>query len=187
MTKRLPFLIAILISYSALSQNFTADFIYGKMVKENDTLTGYFSFSHEITNNGQTVYFRDEMNPEKTRTFQSRRYDYFESDKLYMETFGVVPTITGNILMMIPRIMNGKLQLFEVHYDGGGIFNMGSTVSFFIKKGNLKLRIKNGKFKKQMHSLIEDDTVLMQKVDNDELKYEDLIDIVKTYNNIHPI
>jgi hypothetical protein len=63
--------------------------------------------------------------------------------------------------------------------------NLESTESFFIKKGTLKLRIKKSKFKKQMHTLIEDDGALMQKIENDQLKYEDSIDIVKTYNNNH--
>jgi hypothetical protein len=185
MTKTLLILCAIFISYSGFSQRFVTNFIYGKMVKRNDTLSGYFRFSPDVTRNGQTVYFKEEFRSGVKKRFPSRRYEYFESDSFYLGTFGVVPTITGDISIMIPRIIDGKLQLFAVDYNGGGFLNLGSTESFFIKKGPVKLRIKKSKFKKQMHTLVEDDEALIQKIENDQLKYDDLVDIVKTYNNNH--
>ena len=178
---------ALLVMNSAFSQKYVTDFIYGKMVKENDTLVGYFKFNHDITQNGQQVYYKKQFESESSKSFPSRRYDYFESDSFYLETFGVVPMLTGDVLIMIPRIINGKLQLFAVNYNGGGFLGLGHSETLCIKKGSEKLRLKKSKFKKQMHQLLDDDEALLQKIDNDELKYEDLIEIVKSYNNHHPL
>jgi hypothetical protein len=185
MTKTLFIFSALFVCLSGFSQRYDSDFIYGKMVRKNDTLKGYFMFSHEISQNGQPVSYKAEAESEKIKTFPSRRYDYFESDSLYLETFGVVPMLTGDVLIMIPRIVNGKLQLFTTVYSGGGVFNLGTTESFFIKKGIEKIKIKKSKFKKQMETLIQDDQALLQKIENDELKYEDIIEIVKTYDSNH--
>ena len=187
MTRTLLFLSVLLVANSAFSQKFVTNFIYGKMVKEKDTLAGYFKFDREISQNGQLVYYKKQYESEKTKSFPSRKYDHFESDSFYLETFGVMPMLTGDVLIMIPRIINGRLQLFAVNYNGGGFLNLGHSETLCIKKGSEKLRLKKGKFKKQMHKLLDDDEELLQKIDNDELKYEDLTEIVKSYNNHHPL
>jgi hypothetical protein len=184
MNKIIPFLLSICISSDSFSQPGFDTFRYGKMVKGTDTLIGYFSFSHDIDQNGQTVKYRESFNSSIHR-FQSRKYEYFEADSLYMETFGVVPMLTGDVLIMIPRIVNGKIQLFSTAVGGLGFMGLEKKESFFIKKGSEKMRIKKGKFKKQMHSLIADDEALLNRIDSDELKYEDLIQIVVTYDMNH--
>ncbi|HJT74499.1 MAG TPA: hypothetical protein VJ720_10780, partial [Chitinophaga sp.] len=99
-------------SYSQLISRRT-EYIYGKMINTTDTLVGYFSFDREITQNGQTVYYKQSLDSNKKKRFQSRKYDYFQSDSLYLEKFGAVSILTGDVLIMIPRIINGRIQLFD--------------------------------------------------------------------------
>jgi len=161
-------------------------FIYGKMVGTSDTLIGYFWFDNQITQNGQTVHYKEDLSSNSANKFQSRNYNYFESDSIYLETFGAIPTATGDILIMIPRIINGSIQLFDSKYRWGN-FNLMLSEHFFIKKGNQKLRIKKKDFKGLLMGLVWDDEALLNRITNGELKYDDLMEIVATYNNSHPI
>jgi hypothetical protein len=161
------------------------EFIYGKMVGRSDTLIGYFWFDNQITQNGQTVQFKEDLNSDTKKTFQSRHYDYFESDGIYLETFGAIPTISGDVLIMIPRIINGKIQLFENKFKWG-YFNAFKSEKFFLKKGWNKERVKKKNFKDLMQRYVGDDKSLMEKIEKNELKYDDLVEIVTIYNNNHP-
>jgi hypothetical protein len=121
-------------------------FIYGKMVGRSDTLVGYFWFDNQITQNGQTVQFKEDLNSDIKKTFQSRHYDYFESDSIYLETFGAIPTFSGDILIMIPRVINGRVQLFDNKFKWG-YMNLFKSEHYFLKKGWDKVRIKKKNFK----------------------------------------
>jgi hypothetical protein len=161
------------------------EFIYGKMVGRSDTLVGYFWFDNQITQNGQTVQFKEDLNSENKKTFQSRHYDYFESDGIYLETFGAIPTVSGDILIMIPRVINGRIQLFDNKFKWG-YMNLFKSEHYFLKKGWDKVRVKKKDFKELMQRFVGDDKSLMEKIENNELKYDDLIEIVTIYNNSHP-
>jgi len=193
------FLFLLFISFSTSifpqSSGDTKEFIYGTMIRvadpENyrtaDTLVGYFWFDNQLDQNGQTVHFKKDLNATKTKKFQSRKYDYFVSDVIYLETFGAIPMLTGDVLIMIPRIIDGRIQLFDLRYRTESYYFIHSNVErFFIKKDNKKLRIKEKTFKKQMKELVGDDEALMKKIDSEELKYNDLIEIVTIYNSNHP-
>jgi hypothetical protein len=160
------------------------EFIYGKMVGRSDTLVGYFWFDNQISQNGQTVEFKEDLNAENKKRFQSRDYDYFESDSIYLETFGAIPTATGDILIMIPRVVNGKIQLFDNKFKWGAM-NLFKSEHFFIKKNRDKVRVKKKKFKELMQIYVGDDKPLMEKIEKNELQYEDLIEIITIYNNNH--
>lgn len=86
------------------------------------------------------------MNANKKRIFQSRLYNYFKCDSVYLETFGAVPTATGDLLIMIPRIINGKIQLFDSKYKRG----LFKAERYFIKADGDKALIKKKSFKQQM-------------------------------------
>ncbi|MFI5154205.1 MAG: hypothetical protein ACHQET_12770 [Chitinophagales bacterium] len=112
----------ILISFCGHSQKIFTNFLYGHMVKGKDTLKGYFRFSPQITQEGQTVFDRESWRSDDVKKFQSWKYEYFESDRLYLEYFGIISTITGDIDVMIPRLIDRKIQLFETEIQGGGAF-----------------------------------------------------------------
>jgi hypothetical protein len=63
-------------------------YIFAKMVRVKDTLTGYFKFENSLTKNGQKVHYRKAKKSRTSRTFYTRKYDYFVSDSVHLETFG---------------------------------------------------------------------------------------------------
>jgi hypothetical protein len=152
------------------------------MIKGIDTLTGYFRFSPYISESGQTVEYKDRLNSYDIEKFQSNKYDYFEADSLYLETFHIRPTLTRSAKAMIPRLINGKVQLFALTMDGTGLFNSTTNTLFFIKKGEEKFQVTKSQFKRQMHDIIGDPE-LLQRIDNNELKYIDLPQIISQYNS----
>jgi len=161
------------------------EFIYGKIVGRSDTLVGYFWFDNrKILEYGQMVHFKEDLNSEIKKSFQSRHYDYFEADSIYLETFGAIPTISGDMLIMIPRVINGKIQLFDNKFKWG-YMNLFKSEHYFLKKGWDKVRVKKKDFKELMQRFVGDDKSLMEKIENNELKYDDLIEIVTIYNNSH--
>lgn len=93
--------------------------MFGTMVNRTDTLVGYFSFDREISQNGQTVYYVKDPSSGRVRTFQSRKYDYFQGDSIYMEKFGGYSAPGGKVDLLIPRIIDGRIQLFELTFKWG--------------------------------------------------------------------
>lgn len=175
----------VLLISSSLKVFSQKEFMYGKMVKGADSLVGYFWIDNHYSQNGQRVNFKEDLNSNVTKRFQSREYDYFESDSLYLETFPAIPTVSGDILIMIPRIANGSIQLFGNTYSGG-YMNLIQSETYFIKKDYAKEKIKKKNFKEMMQRFVGDDKALIEKIDKGELKYDDLIEIITTYNNNHP-
>ena len=152
------------------------------MVNKTDTLIGYFWFDHDIDQQGQRVTYAEDSITLSKKRFYTRKYEYFQSDSMFLETFGAVPMLTGDVLIMIPRIINGKVQLFDFKCRGC-TFSFIKSEHYFVKKDDHKLKVKKNKFKEQMKELIGDDSALMGKIDREELKYEDLEQIIFSYNH----
>jgi hypothetical protein len=111
MKKAVLFSLVILCCINSFSQwdlSRKKGFIHGKLVGTTDTLVGYFWFDDKISQNGQVVQYRENLSTGKRKSFPSRRYEYFESDSVYLEKFGDIPTITGDLLFMIPAV--GSVQ-----------------------------------------------------------------------------
>lgn len=171
-------------TFAQRNRRTSTEFIYGRMIKPTDTLVGFFRFDFVVSQNGQTVYFKRGLNEKKTKRFQTRRYDYFESDSVYLENFAVpMSGVLGKVEIMIPRVLNGKIQLFEYRLRTPGLFKDIETERFFVKKGDVKMRLNRRKFKEQMLQLIGDKPEIMGKIDTEQLKYADLMDIIFQYNN----
>jgi hypothetical protein len=84
---------------------------------------------------------------------------------------------------MIPRIVDGNIQLFGLNYTLKSFYFVKSTKDyFFIKKEGQKIKITRKYFKELMKDLISEDKILLEKINNDELKYEDLPQIIQSYN-----
>lgn len=160
------------------------EFIYGTMVGSSDTLVGYFWFDNQINQFGQTVHFKKDLNSGKKKVFQSHKYKFFQNDSIYLETFVTEPNATGELRFMLPRIINGKIQLFESKYKWG-YFNMFTSERFYIKAPGEKAQVKKKNFKQLMKRVLADDEDLVKKIDNNELQFDDLPEIVTKYNSRH--
>lgn len=156
------------------------DFIYGTMQGDGGTLTGYFKFDRTFSQNGETVYFKEDSTSRKTKKFPSRRYMSFTSDSLYMETFGVLPTITGDILVMVPRILNGPMQLFYFPYGRPGTIIAPKYEPYHIKASGYRKRVSRKKFKNEMSEILSSN--LLKYIEDEKLKYDDPPIIVQLAN-----
>ncbi|MFX1706717.1 hypothetical protein PV783_22295 [Chitinophaga sp. CC14] len=183
--KRITFtLLLILFFVNSQSQSIygQTDYIFGTMVNRTDTLVGYFSFDKQITQNGQTVYYVPGPGSGRIKTFQSRKYDYFQGDSIYMEKFGGYPALGGMVDVLIPRVIDGRIQLFELKFNWGPM-NLAKSDRFFVKKGTEKFSIKRKKFKEQMRTLISENIDLLNKIESGELTFDDMIKVILMYNN----
>lgn len=170
--------------FSQFFSNEKKEYTYGKMGNSKKELTGYFWFDNKhISSNGQTVYYLETMETKYAKIFQSRKYDYFICDSFYLETFAVFSDAGGDLKIMIPRIVDGKIQLFGLNFTRTNFYFLKSTKDyFFIKKGEQKIKITKKYFKELMKDLIGEYQSLLAKIDNDELKYDDLPEIISVYN-----
>ncbi|MBV8251380.1 MAG: hypothetical protein JO154_02135 [Chitinophaga sp.] len=185
--KRVAFtLLLTLFFFNSQSQTIygQTDYMYGKMANATETLVGYFSFDKVISSNGQTVYYWKGPGT-RPKTFQSRKYDYFQGDSIYMEKFGTLAALGGKVEMMLPRIIDGRIQLFELTFRRESL-PMFKSDRFYVKKGQEKFQLKKRKFKEQMRTLISEDAVLLNKIENEELTFDDIIDVILMYNKNNP-
>ncbi|RAJ77338.1 hypothetical protein CLV59_107105 [Chitinophaga dinghuensis] len=183
--RRITFtLLLMLFFFNSQSQSMygQTDYMYGTMGNRTETLVGYFSFDYEISQNGQTVYFWKGPGSGRPKSFQSRKYDYFRGDSVYMEKFGGYQALGGKVELLIPRIVDGRIQLFELFFKWGP-GHLAKSDRYFVKKGEEKFQLKKKKFKEQMKSLINEDADLLKKVESGELTYDNLIDVILMYNN----
>ena len=188
MKKTTLFFIFILsFAYTGFSQFFSnekKEYTYGKMGNSKKELTGYFWFDNKhISSNGQTVYYLESMDTKYAKIFQSRKYDYFLCDSFYLETFPAISYPGGDLIIMIPRIVDGEIQLFGLNFTKTSFYFVKSTKDyFFIKKGDQKIKITKKYFKELMKDLLGQDEALLARINNDELKYDDLPEIILSYN-----
>ena len=184
---KFPFLSALLIilHFAGYSQTIdTAGYIPGVMHYGHDSLAGYFKFDHEIDQYGQTVWYKKDLEAAKTKTFQTYKFDNFTSDRVYMELFGVVPWGVTQIKAMVPRVINGPVQLFYFPHN----VNAGFTIirpknePYMIKTAKWKGRISYGRFKRDMMEILGDSSLVYKQIKQETLKYEDIPTIVQLAN-----
>lgn len=152
------------------------------MYNAKDTLVGYFEFDTEINNDGQTVWYKADISTKRhDKKFQSGKYDVFDSDSLHMETFGTLPMMGANLRIMIPRIVEGKIELYYYDIGGWGIAGLGRARNFCMKYGNIKLKLKKNKYKEILKKYITDEEFI-KIIEADDFEYNSLPAIIKAYN-----
>ncbi len=108
---------------------------------------------------------------------------FFTSDSLYMETFGVLPIITGDILVMVPRIIDGPIQLFYFPYARPGTVFVPKYEPYHIKTAGFRKRVSQKKFKNEMSQILGSNAVLLKYIVEDKFSYNDLTVIVHLANS----
>jgi hypothetical protein len=150
--------------------------------EEGDSLTGYFKFDGTFSQDGQTVQYKKDSSARKTKKFPSRRYMSFTSDSIYMETFGVLPSFTGDLLVMVPRIIDGPIQLFYFPYRRPGTVFVPKYEPYHIKTADFRKRVSRKKFKEDMSQILRSYAVLLKYIVEDKFTYDDLPIIVQLAN-----
>ncbi|HEV3324506.1 MAG TPA: hypothetical protein VG052_02830 [Puia sp.] len=176
-------MLLITLHFATYSQTIdTADYIRGVMHSSDDSLVGYFKFDHSFGQNGQSVWYKKDLESSKTKRFQSYRYNYFTSDIVYMELFGVMPYGVGEIKVMVPRVINGPVQLFYFPHSTPFAIIQPKNEPYLIKTANWKKRVSYRKFKRDMKEVLGDSSLVYKQIDLETLKYEDIPMIVQLAN-----
>lgn len=173
----LTFLFLVLKS-NGQSQTKDTSYIYGRMIGD-DTLVGYFYFTHKITKNSAEFVYKKNLNKDKGKTLNSRYYNCFEADSLYMENFQVFQFEENHLYSLIPLIINGSIQLFHAKINNRDLYAF--------KKDGYKAEFTKQSFKKQIAYLLEDDADLLGRVKRGEFGYKDIEQIILLYNESHPM
>jgi hypothetical protein len=130
---------------------------------------------------GQQIMYKTNLTDKKKKKFWASDFISFETQHFYLETFSVQnPAAVGKSDIMIPRIVNGYLQLFEYRFTGSALWLSGDH--FFIKDGRKKERIRRKTFIAQMNVFVGDNEALITDIENKMLTYDNLKQIILRYN-----
>jgi hypothetical protein len=159
-------------------------YIYGTLSGDMDSHTGYFWFDHELSQMGQRILFKPDLDVKKPATLYAMNYETFKSDSVFLRTFKTILYGTGRLKAMLPRVYTGKLELYNAIYTG--FYSINESDHFYLYDGKTTISLKRAKFKKQMKEILSDDAEINQRIDRDELKYDDIPEIISAYNLRHP-
>jgi len=154
-------------------------FIYGKL-SGPVSYSGYFWFDNVLTQMGQRIIYKEDLSEKKGEVLYAHDFDTFESDSIFLRTFKTIPVGTGRIMAMIPRLISGKLELYNAIY--AGFYSFNKSDHFYLYDGIENIRVIRRKFKEQMKELISDDPEIIQRIEREKLTYDDLPAIIYNYN-----
>jgi hypothetical protein len=172
------FLFSILLGNS---QSVFNHFTYGKLVSENDTLVGFFQFETGLSSMGQRIHYKESKEKVFSKPLWAKDFHYFESDSIYLATCDI-STITGDIFVMLPRVINGTLQVFEYTFKGGPMSLIKMEQYYFVRSEYANSKVTKKNFKKVMPYLIPDSPELLSRIERGELKFKDLKTIIIQFN-----
>ncbi len=183
MATTMRFILTLLIifqSCSLLAQKSERKFIYGTLQGSNNSITGYFWFSNVLTQMGQHIVYKENLETKKKKTLYAKDFITFENDSVFLRTFKTILYGTGRLDAMLPRVVPGELELYNAIYRG--FYSFSKTDHFYLYKGKERIRLVERKFKEQMKELLGDDTDIIRRIESEELTYSDLPTIIHNYN-----
>jgi hypothetical protein len=172
---------AILLCYSFTSVAQPKKFFYGTL-SGAATFEGYFWFDNVLNTMGQRIWFKTNPNIKKKQTLYTHSFETFDGDEIFMRKFKLVVGLTSWEVMM-PRVVTGKLELYNAEFRGYYAFSASDY--YFIYDGKQKIRLIRRKFKEQMTQLLSDDADIIRRIENGEVKYDDMPTIIYNYNQRH--
>lgn len=154
-------------------------FIYGKL-SGRVSYSGYFWFDNTLSQMGQRIIYKENLEEKKGKTLYAQDFETFKSDSVFLRTFKTIPYGTGRLMVMIPRVVSGKIELYNAVY--AGFYSFKTSDHFHLYDGIKNIRAIRRKFKEQMKELLSDDPEILQRIDREELTYDDLPTIIYNYN-----
>jgi hypothetical protein len=156
-------------------------FLPGKLITtDGDTLVGLVSEQGGVTwgykeskNSAEHIYTRRQVVGFERR---DEKYEEYEVEVLR----GKFPERVKDFLLVVEE---GQVRLLR--YDGKGIHNSDHVCYYLHEKGMhmpLRINVDEGNFKVQMRQYFSDYPELAARIKSKELKYENVQEIVTTYN-----
>lgn len=172
--------VAIIFSATSLiAQDSERNYIPGTLIGSK-TLKGYFWFDRSLSQMGQRILYKESLNQKKKKTLYAKDFKTFTGDGIFLRTFKTIPYGTGRLDAMIPRVVEGKFELYSAIYKNYYAFK--DSDHYYLYDGRENIRLVKRKFKDQMNEFLKDDTDIIQKIDRGEVTYEDMPTIIYNYN-----
>jgi hypothetical protein len=171
--------VAIVYSTWCFAQKEQRKFIYGTLSGAT-SYKGYFWFDSKLSQMGQRILYKETLEAKKKRTLYAMDFDTFQGDSIFLRTFKTILYGTGRLQAMIPRIVPGKLQLYSASWVG--FYSFTKSDHFYVYDGIKDIRLIRRKFKEQMKELLFDDADLVEKIQREEVNYDDMPTIIQSYN-----
>lgn len=157
-----------------------SEFIYGTLTGST-SFTGYFWFERKLWSGmGQRIIYKLNLEEKKGKNLYALNFKTFVSDSLFMRTFKTIKYGTGRLQVMLPRIVTGKLELYNAVYRG--FYSFEKTDHYYLYDGNENIQLVRRKFKDQMKELLKDDADIIGRVEREEVTYDDMPSIIYNYN-----
>ena len=148
---------------------------------KGDTLRGAIYVEHGVSSMGNRVIFSGSDKPKK---LWAREVEYVECDSGYYYYYTYpMSTATGEIPVLLPRLNNGQLQLFAFAFKAGPGNLITTQHYYFVKSEYSSERITKKNFKRVMSIILEADPELSAKINNGELGFKDMKEIILLYNS----
>jgi uncharacterized protein involved in tellurium resistance len=199
--KTFTFLLFLVFGFNSYSQfNFNSYEKATLKLRNGDVLEGEAKITNE-----ETIKFR---NGDDKETFTYRNLKSFTIVEDYEKESYVFKIIAGKTprLMKIIKEYEGRINLYAIEYKNNNPGNLNSNTSglnmntgvtfdvteFYVNKdgGHEVIKLGNnhpvfGKrhFKNTVHEFFKDCTALMEKVEKNEFKRNDMISIIEFYND----
>lgn len=155
------------------------EFTYGTL-EGLDSYTGYFWFDNVLTQMGQRIIYKKDLAEKRGKTLYAANFMAFYSDSLFLRTFPTMQYGFGRIEAMIPRIVSGRLELYSAHW--ANYYSFKESDHYYLFYGSQNIRLVRRKFKEQMKELLQDDADIIQRIDREEVTYDDMPTIIYNYN-----
>ena len=98
------------------------------------------------------------------------------------------PSSTSTLLGFGQRIIKGKISVyFEQHQENVSYIDAGrgsqrtEVYTYYMQKGDNGACIEFTK--KSLREIVKDNSIAFEKAQKNKIKFEDFIDVIKTYNN----
>lgn len=155
-----------------------------------------FTPGYVITTKGDTIKGEIKHNPKKefdlfskvTVKIAENQNKTLKADKVKMYAFGenqfISSTVDGEPAFM-KLLTKGAITLYEWQYEWVNAKNETEyrTEYYMQKEGEAEpVRIKSGKFRKQVAEMISDNQELVKELEDKKYDYDNLSEVVESYN-----
>lgn len=149
----------------------TGDTISGKIKKANKEVScNKFKF---IDSKGEKI---------KIKIKNSDVFAYKRGSDLFFKKSYERPVVIGKMEGYMKLIIDGNVKLFRFNYISGGMNGVSYYQDYYLEKEGAHILVYKMSFKNNMIDYFSDNEELINKIENKELKYSDLEEIVSVFN-----
>lgn len=169
--------ITLILNSNSIAQ---AKYYKGYVILLNaDTLKGEIRINpkHEIDNYSKVAYRKSE-GVEMKNFNPTKILEYFVNGTYYVSR-----NVDGEQIF-IKRLSKGAVNLYELQLEVVQMNDIKVKSDFYMEKANVTgpVRIKSGKFKKQVEEAMSDNQEILKGLENKTYDFENIVEVFDAYN-----